>query len=275
MNCRVKLILVAATLTACGNTDNQKSVVSGNDKFQATEIANGLKSPWGMTFAGEDKLLVTEKRRGLALVDLATNKISDVTGGPSFIAYGQGGLLDIKKHPDFQENGLIYITYAKSVAGGQTTALWRGQLRGTDLRKGRDLFVAKAVRDSGRHFGSRIAIDSGNKLLYLTVGDRGYDDVFVDIEVGDPITSNPPPVIQAFSNFGHSIALDATGSKLIVGAPELDKNGYIDTGEVYLFTLEGSRGVTGYTLKQTFQEDTSSAKSYYGFNKVVLVNNLL
>ena len=39
--------------------------------------------------------------------------VSDaISGGPNSVTWGQGGLLDIAIHPDFEANRLVYFTYA-------------------------------------------------------------------------------------------------------------------------------------------------------------------
>jgi glucose/arabinose dehydrogenase len=84
-----------------------------------------------MAWLPDGRLLVTE-RAGQILVfkdDKFTGE--KLSGVPEVFAQGQGGLLDIQLHPDYAQNGWIYISYAKPVAGGATTTLTRFKLRAT------------------------------------------------------------------------------------------------------------------------------------------------
>jgi glucose/arabinose dehydrogenase len=98
-----------------------------------------------------------------------------IEGVPEVWANGQGGLLDVALHPDFQSNRWVYLTYSKPGPDGHaTTALARGALSrdGARLEGVRDLFVADAWTDRGVHFGSRLAFDDEGHL-FMSIGDRG------------------------------------------------------------------------------------------------------
>jgi glucose/arabinose dehydrogenase len=62
-----------------------------------------------------------------------------VSGLPEIYTAGQGGLLDIAVHPDFEKNRLVYFTYSVSESGGSGTALYRARLEGMSFYTG-DLF---------------------------------------------------------------------------------------------------------------------------------------
>jgi glucose/arabinose dehydrogenase len=95
-----------------------------------------------------------------------------LSGVPEVFNQGQGGLLDIQLHPDYAQNGWIYISYAKPVPGGATTALTRFKLQGNQVTEKQDIFEAKPALEADYHFGSRIVFDK-DKFLFLSVGERG------------------------------------------------------------------------------------------------------
>ena len=84
---------------------------------------------------------------------------------------GQGGLLDIEVHPQFQTNQKIYLAYSITKDGKHTTALASGVFKNNQIHSLENIFVARPWVDTSRHFGSRLAFDS-NGFLYVTVGDR-------------------------------------------------------------------------------------------------------
>jgi glucose/arabinose dehydrogenase len=140
--------------------------------FTVEKLYENLNNPWGMAWLPDGRLLVTE-RAGQILVfkdDKFTGE--KLSGVPEVFAKGQGGLLDIQLHPDYAQNGWIYISYAKPVEGGATTALTRFKLQGNEVVEKQDIFEAKPALDADYHFGSRIVFDKA-KFLYLSVGERG------------------------------------------------------------------------------------------------------
>jgi len=135
-------------------------------------LINNIAAPWGFTFINNNEVLFTEKQGKAFRYVISTNTLNEITGLPDVSQNGQGGLLDIALHPNFSSNNFVYLTYAVVAIGGQTTALGRGKLVGNKLETFTELFRALPIRNSGQHFGSRIAFDKNN-LLYMSVGDRG------------------------------------------------------------------------------------------------------
>jgi glucose/arabinose dehydrogenase len=96
-----------------------------------------------------------------------------VAGVPAVRAQGQGGMQEVAVHPNFAQNGFIYLSYAKprnNNAEG-TTALTRAKLENGRLVDAREIFEAKAWNDRPGHFGARIAFDREG-YLFMSVGDR-------------------------------------------------------------------------------------------------------
>jgi glucose/arabinose dehydrogenase len=125
---------------------------------------------WGMDFA-DTYALITTKSGKILRVDTATWKTAEITPKPESFDHGQGGLMDIRFHPDFKNNGWIYWTATVGNKDAQTTRLSRAKLEGTTLKGIETVFEARPIVDSGLHFGSRIAWDAGG-ALYLTLGER-------------------------------------------------------------------------------------------------------
>ncbi len=137
--------------------------------FRAVTVVGGLENVWGMTFLPNGDILVTERPGRLRRVSNGELQEAAITGVPEVHAQGQGGLLDVALHPDFESNSLVYLSYSKPVDGNSTTAVARGRLEGSTLLDVEDIFVANS---SGRgHYGSRLVFDNDG-YLYVTVGDR-------------------------------------------------------------------------------------------------------
>jgi aldose sugar dehydrogenase len=143
--------------------------------FEEKILINTLAAPWGFTFINSNEVLFTEKQGKVYHFTISTETINEISGVPTVAQIGQGGLLDIALHPNFNNNNFVYLTYAVEAPGGQTTALGRGILVGNQLQNFTELFRALPIRNSGTHFGSRIVFDRDN-FLYISVGDRGVQD---------------------------------------------------------------------------------------------------
>lgn len=140
-------------------------------------VAGGLHHPWSLAFLPDGSFLVTERRGRLYRIAPDGESRSQIDGLPAVATGGQGGLLDIVLHPDFDENSLVYFTYSEPRTGGSVTALARAVLvlqpsMGGRLESHEVIFRADPPLRTGQHFGSRIVFDR-NLNVYVTLGDRG------------------------------------------------------------------------------------------------------
>ena len=143
---------------------------------RAVPIVKGLYHPWGMAFLPDGRMLVTERRGTMRLVDGGKLIEKPVQGIPPAVEHGQGGLMDVALHPKYAENGWIYWTYNAGKPGEFGTELARGKLAGTResplMTNVEVLFQMQPKSAAGVHFGSRIVFDRQG-YLYITLGDRG------------------------------------------------------------------------------------------------------
>ena len=135
-------------------------------------VADGLSHPWGMAFLPDGRMLVTERPGRLRIVDPeSSGPPATVSGTPTVYAQGQGGILDVALDPDFDDNGYVYLSYARPGPEGQAaTALGRGVFRGDSLANFETLFTQEPYYTGPAHFGSRIVFDGGH--LFLAMGER-------------------------------------------------------------------------------------------------------
>ncbi|MGD8956435.1 MAG: PQQ-dependent sugar dehydrogenase [Chromatiaceae bacterium] len=136
-------------------------------------IARGLENPWSVAFLPDGGYLVTERPGRLRLVQADGTLVkAPITGLPAVRARGQGGLLDVVLHPEFEENRWVYLSYVEAGRDGVGTAVARGRLDGLRLRDTEVLFRLIPKSSGGRHFGSRLVFDRQG-YLFITLGDRG------------------------------------------------------------------------------------------------------
>ena len=172
----------ALALSACGCSDS--SVLAQDLPATVTEVAD-FDAPWAMAFLPDGRLLVSEKRGTLKLLDTASGDVLEIAGVPPVSAGGQGGFGDVVPHPDFSQNRLIYLSYAESGPGGLGAAVARARLD-LDTNGGQlvDLEVIwrQVPKVSGRgHFGHRIAFGPDGDL-WISSGERQKFDPAQDMQ---------------------------------------------------------------------------------------------
>jgi glucose/arabinose dehydrogenase len=195
MNLRLLIVLLAATLAGCGGSDSNESVTpdtagayfplpdtsgapidSEKMSFHVQTVVEGLSVPWGITFLPDGIVLITERQGSLRIVRDGQLDSVPVGGAPEVFAQGQGGLLDIAAHPDYAENGWLYITYSIATDDGSHTALMRARLDldAHSLVDREFLFSGEPKTTAGHHYGSRVVFRDG--FVFVSSGDRGVMD---------------------------------------------------------------------------------------------------
>lgn len=174
--------LVAVLCGACQTEGAAQRETSKERPFAVTEVAS-FNSPWAMAFLPGSGVpltniaLLTEKEGKLWLVNVSNGSRTAVSGVPTVVAAGQGGLGDVMPHPDFAGNQRVYLSFVEGGPNGTSgAALGYGTL---DLSNA----AAPALRDfkviwrqqpkvtGNGHFSHRIAFGPDG-FLYLSSGDR-------------------------------------------------------------------------------------------------------
>lgn len=176
------LLLGALTilLTACPAPQKEKDVAltSINERpYTLDKVVDNLSNPWGMTWLPDGAMLITEKSG--ELIHFKDGVKTQIKNVPEVYNRGQGGLLDIELHPDYQSNGWIYITHSSTLGddNGGNTRLIRCKLTpDMSLTSIEELYKASPNSTRGQHFGSRIEFDNDN-YIYFSIGERGDRDV--------------------------------------------------------------------------------------------------
>ncbi|QMW04468.1 PQQ-dependent sugar dehydrogenase [Spirosoma foliorum] len=140
-------------------------------------VATDLGSPWGLAFLPDNELLITDRSGDIYRVSKNHQKVK-ISGGPTVLAEGQGGLLDVVLHPDFAKNQFVYFSYSAVKNEGDqklsTTAIMRAKLAGNDLTDQKVIFEALPYSKTRHHYGSRMEFDKKG-YLFVSVGERGNE----------------------------------------------------------------------------------------------------
>ncbi len=144
---------------------------SGNLRLET--VAEGLASPWSLAFLPNGRMLVTEREGALRVVSKDGQLSDPVSGLPEVSAVGQGGLLDVVLHPQFETNRLLFMSFAEPREGGNATSVMRARLAddAKSLTDVKVIFQQQPATEGGHHFGSRLVFDRTG-ALFVTTGDR-------------------------------------------------------------------------------------------------------
>jgi glucose/arabinose dehydrogenase len=138
-------------------------------------VVNNLTNPWSIDFIDNENLIFTELDGRLYTYNIPNADLQQIDGLPNITAIGQGGLIDVTLHPDFENNLRVYLVYSIGADWQFTTAVGYGTLNGNSLENFVEIFQGFPLTGEAVHFGSRIIFDNDGKL-YFAIGDRGEQD---------------------------------------------------------------------------------------------------
>jgi glucose/arabinose dehydrogenase len=147
---------------------------SQHHRFRLEEVVSTNKGRfWSVSFLPDGALLLSLREGALYIA--RDGRLGDpIEGLPDIRHHGQGGLLEVQAHPDYPQNGWIYLSYSEEVNSGHfMTAIVRGRVDNGQWVDEERLFTVPPHfhRRSRVHFGTRFVFQDG--YLFFTIGDRG------------------------------------------------------------------------------------------------------
>lgn len=227
------LLIAAGCTTATDEGDEWETLETRTEyhNIKVTKVAGDLERPWAVAFLPDGRMLVTEKPGRLNIIENGNATV--VNGTPEVRAVNQGGLLEVSLHPQYEDNGWVYLTYSKAGPDDDTAlTVVRGRLDGNDFINIEEVFVQNMYSSPGRHYGSKIAWDNQG-YMYVSIGDRG---------------ANPPRAQDLSDHAGTLLRLNDDGS-----VP--DDNPYVGRDDVAneIFSY-GHRNIQGLIINHENNE---------------------
>jgi glucose/arabinose dehydrogenase len=175
------LLSLAQPGAAAGQeTDTVRHVFpSLNGDFVAEQVLDDVSQPAAIEFLPDGRALVLQRDRGqVTLADFRTGERSDIKGLPKLVVFGDGGVHDVELHPDYPNNGWIYLSYSEGDRYHSTAVLDRFRLDGSRAVDVERVFTADAFSEGAYHYAARIQFRDG--YLYLAMGDREHPPMAQD-----------------------------------------------------------------------------------------------
>lgn len=177
-------------------TETAKPVWSSEPKV----IAEGLSWPWELVSLPDGSILITERPGNLLLIRNGEERIP--IDGVRHV--GEGGLLGMALHPEFEQNGWLYLYITYEVPGQVLNRVERYVLRDNHLSE--RFVIVEDILGSSIHDGGRIKFGPDGKL-YITTGDAGIPEISQNLESlnGKILRLNDDGSIPDDNPFGNSV----------------------------------------------------------------------
>ncbi len=193
-----------ANLPAAAQAPRSPTPATTDAAITTVEVARGLDHPWGLAFLPDGRMLVTERRGKLWLLERDGASRREVSGVPAVQAAGQGGLLGIAISPTFARDRLVFVSFAEAGDGGAGTAVARGVLDDARLTDVQTIWrQVPKMRGTNNHWGSRLVF-ARDGTLFVTTGDRYSGRAHVQdlsTTVGKVVRINPDGTVPRDNPF--------------------------------------------------------------------------
>lgn len=155
--------------------DEKKIRASKHHSFRIEAVVkDGLQVPWSFDFLPDGRILLTERKGSLRLIENGRLLPDPIAGVPPTAELGEGGLMSVRVHPDFARNQWVYLTFTDPGENDRSmTKIVRGRLRGHELTEVETVFaLPKGQYQEGYVlFGGRLEFHGEH--LFFSVGERG------------------------------------------------------------------------------------------------------
>lgn len=179
-------------------------------RFLVETYARNLEVPWGLAFAPDGRVFVTERPGRVRIIQNNQLLSQPALTLADVNAVGEGGLLGIALHPSFASNHYVYLVYTANLGGGRViNRLVRYRETNNTLAERAILFDEMPA--AGNHNGSRVKFGPDG-LVYFTMGDAAIQSLAQDPAAyagkifrinEDGTTPNGNPFSSPVFSYGH------------------------------------------------------------------------
>jgi len=171
-----------------------------DERAPISTVASGLDTPWEIAFLPDGDMLVTERPGRLRRYGATESSITV----PEAAERGEGGQMGLALHPDFAQNGWLYLSYTSARGRGFINQVVRHTLRNDTLTE--RAVIIDAIPAGTYHDGGRIAFGPDG-TLYVTTGDAQTPELAQDTAslAGKILRVNDDGTIPVDNPFGNAV----------------------------------------------------------------------
>ena len=176
----LSLVAPLAQAAASEGRPSQLTLQTLDGPVIADRVLDGIVEPVAIEFLPDGRAIVLQRKIGvITLADFGTGEKTDITGLPPLIVKEAAGVHDVELHPDFTENGWIYVAYSEGEEHRSTAVLDRFRIDGARMTERERIFSADAYSEGLYHFAARIAFV--DDFVFLALGDREHPPMAQDL----------------------------------------------------------------------------------------------
>lgn len=141
-------------------------------------VLSGLSHPWEIRFDNENFIWITERSGRVSRFNPRTGDHTVVLTIDEVVAQGEGGLLGLALHPDWEITPWVYLVYNYESGGDYLEKLVRYRWHAESNSLANPETLLHSIPASNIHNGSRLLILGRD--LYMTTGDAAQQSLAQD-----------------------------------------------------------------------------------------------
>ena len=153
-------------------------VVGVPEGLAVETVAEGLEVPWDLAFTPDGRILITE-RPGRIRVFQDGQLLPEPYAVIGVYHRSEAGLMGIALHPDFADNGYLYVCY--TYRAGRSTFNRIARLTDRSDHATDHHVILDGIPGASRHDGCRLRFGADG-YLYATTGDATEPDLAQDLD---------------------------------------------------------------------------------------------
>jgi glucose/arabinose dehydrogenase len=165
MNRILLALLIIFLFVSCRN--NQSPAINGTS---TRVVKGGLNFPWEIIWGPDDHIWMTERDGTIGRIDPSNGTTIFSFKVPDAESNNEGGLLGMALHPNFSQNGFLYVVYDYRNSGVYTEKLVRYTYANNTLNS--PFVLIDGIKANSNHDGSRLWItNEAIPKIFMTTGD--------------------------------------------------------------------------------------------------------
>ena len=285
MNNRIWCGLAILTLlfVTC-KKDNDDDTPLPPATLKDTVLVNNLVFPWEILWGPDNYIWMTERGGKVSRVNPTTGVVTPVITIAEVNSKGEGGLLGMVLHPNFNTTPQVFVVYNYDDAGVYKEKVVRYTYNGTTLTGG--ITLIENIAAANIHNGSRLVITPDLKL-FITTGDAANppnaqnnavpNGKVLRINLDGTIPADNPTVGSAIWSLGHRNPQGLVYANGILYSSEHgedtdDEINIIEKGRN--FGWPTARGLCNTTAEQTFCNANNVKESITAWTPTIAVSGM-